>query len=279
VLYGLINIVMRCESVFVMTSKNIYTNWKDIFGCLLLYYRTMNNYGRYITPTAMKIYIPWLSTILLIVIFSSCRNDNATPIRNVRFDPGLLNPVKAGGGPSCVSHSYYYNGQSKALGTIYSRMILVAFDDSYTYEQAVAAAEQHGFVEGVGQAVQTNTARLYPLKLVEGLSCKQVEVALIEIARDPAVSYAAPYFMADRQLLGISNEFIVTVEDRQHGGAILERLANATRTTIVTSLNDDTYVLRADKGSRGNALEMANFFQEQPFVKHAEPDFVVSLEM
>lgn len=231
----------------------------------------------------MKIYIPWLSTLLLIVIFSSCRNDNATPIRNVRFDPGLLNPAQAGGGAPCVSHNYYYNGQPKALGNVYSRMILVALDESYTYEQALSVASKHGFIESLGQEVRTNSARLYPVQLVEGLNCKQVEQAIRVLEQDANVSYAAPYFLTDNgagmQLLGISNEFIVTVNDKKQAGLVLERLANATRTSIVTSLSDDTYVLRADKNSRGNALEMANFFQEQPLIKHAEPDFVVSLEM
>mgnify|MGYP005751449523 CR=1 FL=1 len=231
----------------------------------------------------MKIYIPWLSTLLIIVIFSSCRNDNATPIRNVRFDPGLLNPAQAGGGTPCVFHNYYYNGQPKSLGNVYGGMILVAFDESYTYEQALAAAGKHGFIESLGQEVRTNSARLYPVQLAEGLSCKQVEQAIKVLEQDVSVSYAAPYFLTDTgagmQLLGISNEFIVTVSANKQAGFVLEKLANATRTSMVTSLGADTYVLRADKNSKGNALEMANFFQEQPLIKHAEPDFVVSLEM
>ncbi|MBD1397185.1 hypothetical protein H9Q13_08420 [Pontibacter sp. JH31] len=201
----------------------------------------------------------------------------------MRFDPGLLNPAHAGGGAPCAFYNYYYDGQSKALGNVHSRMALVAFDDSYTYEQAVFAAGKHGFIESVGQEVRTNSARLYPVQLVDGLSCKQVEQAIRVLEQDPGIAYAAPYFLMDSgagvQLLGISNEFIVTVKDHKQAGKVLERLANATRTAIVTSLSDETYILRADKNSKGNALEMANFFHEQPLIKHAEPDFVVSLEM
>lgn len=229
----------------------------------------------------MKIYIPWLSSLLMIIIFSSCRNDNVSPIRNVRFDPGLLNPVQAAGGIPCTSHTYYYNNEAKSLGTIYSGMILVSFSERLTHEQAVAAAEQHAFIEKLGQPIHSNSARLYPAKLVAGLSCSQVEVALKEIAKDPAVAYAAPYFeSAGGQLLGVSNEFIVTVDrGRQPAEQVLKRLSASTGTTIVTALNEDTFVLRADKNSRGNALEMANYFHERPLIKHAEPDFVVSLNM
>jgi hypothetical protein len=231
----------------------------------------------------MKTYLPLLCILLLIVIFSSCRNDNATPIRNVRFDPGLLNPAQAGGGVPCVFHNYYYNEQPKTLGNVYSRMILVAFNEGYTYEQALAVAGKYGFIEGLGQEVRTNSARLYPVKLEDGLNCKQVEQAIEVLEQDAGVTYAAPYFLTEdggkTQLLGISNEFIVTLNDRQQAGVVLERLADATRTSIVATLSKDTYVLRADKNSRGNALEMANFFHEQAPIQHAEPDFVVSLEM
>ncbi|WP_299701782.1 hypothetical protein [uncultured Pontibacter sp.] len=228
----------------------------------------------------MKINIPWLGSLLFIIIFSSCRYDNATPIRNVRFDPGLLNPIKAAGG-SCINQTYYYKDEQKDLGLVYTRKILVAFTDDLSIEQISEATQRHGFVQSLGQAVHSNSARLYPIQLVDGLNCQQAEAAIAQMAKDPAVSYAAPFFeTGDGQLLGISNEFIVTVEaGRQPANDVLNRLANATGTELITALSEDTFVLRADKNSRGNALEMANFFHKQPLVKHAEPDFVVSLPL
>lgn len=228
----------------------------------------------------MKIYIPWLSYLLVIIIFSSCRNDNVAPIRNVRFDPGLLNPLQAAGGGSCVSYTYYYGNEVKSLGMVYSRMVLLSFDDNVAHTDAAATLERYGFVEELGQAVRTNSAMLYPVTLTAGLNCQQAERAMAELAKHPAVRYASPFFEANGQLMGISNEFIVQVErGRQPADELLQRLANATRTEIVMALSDDTYVLRADKNSRGNALQMANFFHEQPFVKQAEPDFVMSLPL
>ncbi|PKV62989.1 hypothetical protein [Pontibacter ramchanderi] len=229
----------------------------------------------------MKINILWINALLLIIIFSSCRNDNVSPIRNVRFDPGLLNPLQAADGAPCISHSYYYNDAEKSLGTVYGGMVLLSFSQELTYEEVTAAVGRYGYIEALGQPVQSNSARLYPARLAAGLSCRQVQTLLADIAKDPAVRYAAPYFeSAGGELLGISNEFIVRVETgRMPAAQVLQRLANATRTEVVSSLSEDTFVLRADKNSRGNALEMANFFQKQPHIKHAEPDFVVSLAM
>ncbi|MDO6391606.1 hypothetical protein Q4E40_15825 [Pontibacter sp. BT731] len=199
----------------------------------------------------------------------------------MRFDPGLLNPVQAAGGVPCTAHTYYYNGAEKSLGTVYSGMVLLSFSGELNNEQAIAAAGRHGFIEALGQPVQTNSARLYPAKLAPGLSCRQVEVALSELVQDPAVDYAAPYFeAAGGQLLGVSNEFIVVVEAGKLPAAqVLKRLSGATGTEVVSALSEDTFVLRANKNSQGNALEMANFFYKHPLIKHAEPDFVVSLAM
>lgn len=228
----------------------------------------------------MKIYIPWLSSLLLIIIFSSCRNDNVAPIRNVRFDPGLLNPMLAAGGGSCAAHTYYDGNEARSLGTVYGRMALVSFAGNLSEAAATEALSEHAFVEGLGQAVQTNSARLYPVALVAGLNCQQAEGAIAALEKNHAVTYASPFFEADGQLLGISNEFIVRLEPgRQPAEAVLQRLANTTRTEVVMALTEDTYVLRADKNSQGNALQVANFFHEQPFVIQAEPDFVVALPL
>ena len=228
----------------------------------------------------MRTSILWLSILLIIFIFSSCRNDNVSPIRNVRFDPGLLNPLKVADDAPCENYSYQQMAQTRPLGNVYGRKILVGFREGYTQEQAAAAVASYGFAEGIGQAIHTKSAVLYPVKLMEGLNCAQVGEAIKVLKQNSDVTYAAPYFMggSTSQLLGISNEFLVTVNDKQNAQEVLERLANATKTEIVASLNEDTFVLRADKNSNGNALDMANFFQQQSVVKHAEPNFVVSLE-
>ena len=228
----------------------------------------------------MKTPILWISFLLIIFIFSSCRNDNVSPIRNVRFDPGLLNPLKVADDGPCATYSYQQQSQIRPLGNVYGRKVLVAFRDGYTYEQATAAMAGFGFAEGVGQAIQTKSGELYPVKLTEGLNCKQVGEAIKLLKQHEDVTYAAPYFLdgSASQLLGVSNEFLVTVNDKAQAQEVLKQLTSATRTEIVASLSEDTFVLRADKNSNGNALDMANFFQGQASVKHAEPNFIVSLE-
>ncbi|MFD2247265.1 hypothetical protein [Pontibacter ruber] len=224
----------------------------------------------------MKNILPFISTILVILVLSSCRQESVSPIRNVKFDPNLLNPVKAGNTTSCVSHTYYYGGTAKDLGVVYSKMVLVAFDEGLTQANVSDVVMNYGFVAGLGTPISSNSASLYPVELVAGLSCAQVEQAISELQSDASIAYAAPCFLSGgTQLLGISNEFIVTLTDSKDAEMQLNRLTKTTGTAVVTSLGNQVYVLGADKNSDGNALEMANYFQGQRGVANAEPDFLL----
>ena len=214
------------------------------------------------------------SIIIIFTLFAStaCRQDNVSPIRNVRFDPKLLNPVM--NGSACTNYSYYYGEQLRSLGTVHTGQVIVAFTANLTHEQQQQVISNYGFVEGVTGQVANETGMLHSLSLMAGLNCKQVEQAIKELLKDNSIAYVAPYFEADNnELLGLSNELMVTTTDAVQ----LRRLAGACRATIVGELGNNTYLLAVDKNSKGNALETANFLKKQSGIAHAEPDFIVSL--
>lgn len=224
----------------------------------------------------MKNTLLLFSTMLAILLLPSCRQESVSPIRNVKFDPNLLNPLQAGNTSSCTNHTYFYGGEARNLGVVYTKQVLVAFNGTLTQAEVSDITMAHGFVAGVGAPVSSNSASLYPVTLVDGLNCVQVEQALRELQNDAGIAYAAPCFLAGgTQLMGITNEFIVTLTDTRDAEMQLNRLVKTTGTAVVTSLGDQIYVLRADKNSDGNALEMANHFQGQRGIAHAEPDFMV----
>ena len=218
-------------------------------------------------------FIPLLIYTLSILALAACRQEDGSPIRNVRFDPNLLN--QAMDGSPCASFSYFYQDEQTSLGPVYTKQVLVSFADGTTLEEQQAATEKYGFVKGLGTQTSSNSAMLYTLELVDGLNCKQAEQVTRILANDAVVSYAAPYFVKDNNLLGVSNEAIVTI--KYGGRAALDELVQGYNATIVASLSDDVFVVKVDKNSGGNALELANYLQGQESIAHAEPDFVVTL--
>ncbi|MDX5482461.1 MAG: hypothetical protein LPK07_12335 [Hymenobacteraceae bacterium] len=161
------------------------------------------------------------------------------------------------------------------LGAVYTKQVLVAFADGLAYEEQLKAVEEYGFVDRLNGQTSSNSAMLHTLVLKDGLNCKQVEQALVELAKDGRLSYVSPYFMKGNELLGLSNEAIVTVEE--NGKAAFESAVRSFGAEVVTALGENTYVVKVDKNANGNALAVANYLKEQAGVAHAEPDFIVSL--
>lgn len=217
--------------------------------------------------------IPLIIYSLSILALASCRQEDGSPIRHVRFDPNLLN--QAMDGSPCTSYSYFYQDVETSLGSMYTKQVLVAFADGSSYDEQRTIIERYGFVRNMGNQTSTNSAKLYTLDLRSGLNCKQAEQALRILQSDPMIAYAAPYFLKGSNLLGISNETLVTLKHGQRA-ALDDLLANY-NANIVTSLGDDVYVVKVDKNSNGNALELANYLKGQAAVAHAEPDFIVTL--
>jgi hypothetical protein len=203
----------------------------------------------------------------------SCRQEDGSPVRNVRFDPNLLS--QAMDGSPCTSYSYNYQDKETSLGTVFTKQVVVSFTEGSTQAEQKKAAEKYGFVKRIGDHTASNSALLYTLELSDGLNCKQAELAIKIIEKDPAVAYIAPYFIKDNNLLGISNEAIVTVSEG--GRAALDKLLLDYKASIVSALGNDVYIVKVDKNSNGNALALANHLEEQQGITHAEPDFLVKL--
>ena len=221
----------------------------------------------------MKIkFIPLSILSLLLLAFASCRQEDGSPIRNVRFDPNLLN--QAMDGSACATYSYAYQNERANLGSVYTKQVVVAFAEGSTLAEQKRTAEKYGFINSLGHQTRTNSATLYTVELVDGLNCKQTEQALRVLRNDRMISYAAPFFAKDNNLLGVSNEAIVTVRDG--GRAALDQLLQGYNASIVASLRDGVYVVKVDKNSDGNALELANYLKSKEEIAHAEPDFLVS---
>ncbi|WP_347158159.1 S8 family serine peptidase [Pontibacter chitinilyticus] len=226
----------------------------------------------------MKIVLHVLGSIFFIAVFASCKENNAGPIRNVRFDPDLLNKMQVAGS-SCTTYSYNDRGNTVNLGAVYTGQVLVAFKPNLPAAVQERVLAKYGFVKGVSAPVATSSLQLHAVQLQEGLNCKQVEQALKELAADVQFAYVAPYFITGsqggEQLQGLSNEVLVTTTEG--GLATLNKLAKNYKAEVLQQLRNNTYLVKVDKQSNGNALDMANFLQGQPGIAQAEPDFIISL--
>jgi hypothetical protein len=218
------------------------------------------------------IFLPFFTCITLLLAGSSCRQEGAAPIRNIKAGPNLL---RAQAGGACTTYTYVDNQGQRALGNVYTKQILVSFVNGLSAEDEKNTLARYGFVEKAAGQVASNSAILQNVTLTDGLNCSQVEEALQVLAKDPNIAYAAPYFLDGSRLRGISKEVIVTVEGE--GMAELKQLAKQYNAEVLPSQVENEYIIRVDKHSKGNALELANLLQGNIGISRAEPDFVVTL--
>ena len=215
----------------------------------------------------------YFTCILFLFTFSSCRQDGPAPIRNVKAGPKLL---RAQAGSSFTNYSYISNHKQKSLGSVYTKQVLVAFASGLSAEQEQAILSQYGFVkEAAAEQVAMSSGQMHRVVLGDGLNPGQVEVALQELAGDPQITYAAPFFLNGDKLLGLTNEALVTVE--AGGKELLQELAKQFNAEVLPSNSSNLYIVKLDKNSQGDALAFVNYLQGKKGIVQAEPDFVVSL--
>ncbi|MCJ8164612.1 hypothetical protein MKJ04_07125 [Pontibacter sp. E15-1] len=218
----------------------------------------------------MKRYtLPYIICILFIFVFSSCRQDGPAPIRNIKGGPKLL---RAQTNSACQTYTYSQDQKQKSLGMVFTREVLVSFKDGLTSAQQQQSLAAYDFVKQQKAKVLDNSAQLYRLELVAGLNCSQVEEALHLLADNPDVSYASPLFMQGDQLLGLTNELTVTIEEG--GENALQQLADQYNAEVLPALTEHIYVLRLNKNATSDALALAEFLQGESGIVRANADFV-----
>lgn len=224
----------------------------------------------------MKNNILRLSFLSLFVVgfISSCRQDVASPIRNVRFDPQLINRLQTAENNSCTNYAYLQGKESKALGIVSTEEITVAFEGNVTFEDQKNLINSYGFFKGLGQPKSANGLVSYALHVADGLNCKQVELLVTELNKERGVLFAAPSFLTGDEgkakIRSLTNEVLVTL-DKGASLAELQQTAVAANAVVLKKAAADTYILRVGKNSEQNALELANALQHVSGIASAEP--------
>ncbi|MBB6612101.1 hypothetical protein H7F15_13710 [Pontibacter sp. Tf4] len=221
----------------------------------------------------MKTILPLLIIVLTVLGAAGCRQDNVSPIRNVRFDPKLLNQMKVAG--NCTNYSYRSGQDQRNLGTIHTGQVQVTFRDDVTTTQRDEVLARYGFVTGILSQSATQSGMMYTLGLTGGLNCAQAEQAIRELARDKAIAYAGPAFLVETgQAVGLSNEIMIKAD--ASGAETLKQLAADFNAIVKGPVGADTYMVQLSKQSKGNALEFVNALSNDKGIAHAAPGFVLA---
>lgn len=195
--------------------------------------------------------------------------DNAAPIT-----------VSGNAVQTCPDFYYFYN-QEKVPLQVYPEIILVGFAAGQSFESKRNLLERFDDFAALKSEQQSAAGTFSIVKLKTGTTCQQTLALIKELQKLPEVTFANPAFKPPHTLsagyswIGLTSEFIVTLKSAAELSDFY-REVEKTKTSIADTLGETTFLVQAPKTAQGNALEMANHFQQKPFVKTSEPDFYLA---
>lgn len=212
--------------------------------------------------------------LLVVILGGSCSNDDKTQI------PDHCNLV----------NFKYYEGKKDYLGNVSNDYLFLGIDTVYTDQQIKDfIATQKYFDKGCSYVIHSEGVRVkfksIPIKLNTSKSCDEIAQIILDLQKESIISYAN-YTMISNSCIDLIGrkmgdlcvrvfgaDFVVKIFKEEDIEVLNEMIAK-TNTELVekNSMMPNWYLLRVTKKSKGNAMEMANYFHESGLFQYAEPN-------
>ncbi|ASB47809.1 hypothetical protein CDL62_00900 [Alkalitalea saponilacus] len=162
---------------------------------------------------------------------------------------------------------YYYYGTEKVFLTEISNMGSISFYDILSPEIINEILENHPEVEILSSPYNS---RHYTIS-IDSKNCFETDEIFNSIKKDSRVSNCNKFLMTKESFtFGITDVFICKLKSNTTHDQLMELI----KKNEVEILKQDTeihhYIIRADKKSNGDALEMANTFFESGLFEYSE---------
>ncbi len=169
----------------------------------------------------------------------------------------------------CKSRYYYYNSEKIKLTEIPNQGC-ISFYDTLSTETINQILGQYPEIHVLSIPSNNNHAIIS----IDSKNCDETDKFFDTIKDDSRISNCSKYLISEEGFtLGITDVFVCKLKRGTSLNQITE-LVNSNHTEILESNASNNYfIIRADKNSNGDALDMANKFFESGFFEYAEPEF------
>ena len=170
---------------------------------------------------------------------------------------------------NCKSRYYYYDSEKINLTEIPNQGC-ISFYDTLSTETINQILEQYQEIHVLSIPSNSNHA----IVTIDSENCEETDKLFASIKNDSRVSNCNKFLVSEEgYTLGITDVFVCESKSVTSLSEITE-LINSNHTEILESNTSNThFIIRADKNSNGDALDMANKFFESGFFEYAEPEF------
>jgi hypothetical protein len=192
-------------------------------------------------------------------------------------------------GCDCKEELFYSYGDEKIfLDSLFlNDYLLIGFSNRVESEDVLSRINETGMFHVAGQRdiIRSGGMHEHGLLLIQTITpktCTQLKEFSRLLESIPTVAFSnlafkGTFCIGDNcsDVMIYADEFTVRVKD-ENDLSDLRSVAQETNTKIKeqNKFMPDVYVLSADKTSKGNALQMANYFYETGKFVYAEPNFI-----
>jgi len=185
----------------------------------------------------------------------------------------------------------YYNNEADFLGEISKEYIVIASDTINNTNTITSFIQSKAYFDTNYDYVITQDIgykyKYMALKLDTEKNCFEITNILTDLKQSSIIAYAHYAIQTDdctnmiweeigkECINSYSAEFYVKVFD-ENDLTNLNNTLQETNTILLHqySFSPKLFVLRADKNSNGDALQMANYFHETNFFEYSEPNII-----
>ena len=169
----------------------------------------------------------------------------------------------------CKSRYYYYSSEKIILTEIPYQGI-ISFYDTLSTEAINQIVAQYEGIDVLSIPSNSNRAIIS----IDSKNCNETDKLFDTIKNDSRISNCSKFLISEEgSSFGITDFFVCKLKSSTTQTQLME-LATENKVEI---LKPDTpknfYIIRADKNSNGDALDMANVFHESGYFECAEPEF------
>ncbi|MDR3365812.1 MAG: hypothetical protein LBO71_02455 [Prevotellaceae bacterium] len=192
-------------------------------------------------------------------------------------------------GCDCREELYYSYGDEKVfLDSLFlNDYLLVGFENQDRSEKVIDLINETGMFHATGKSdiFRNSQEDSHSLLLVQTLTpktCSQLKKIIEQLENNPDVAFSNLTFKGTfcigfdcSDVMIYTDEFTVKVKD-ENNLSDLQDIAKETNTKIKeqNKFMPDVYILSADKTSKGNSLQMSNYFYETGKFVYVEPNFI-----
>jgi len=181
----------------------------------------------------------------------------------------------------CLSKHFFYTYDEKYyIDTLLQNdYLLIGFYESSSNDDIITFLESTRLFTSDSLSTISSSGYILTIKRFEkSQTCTEINEIIEDLETNENVAFAAYTYKGEfcfgfdcTELMSYSHEFVVSLNDISDFHR-LQILCQNTDTWI-SEETEYYYVLRVDKNSQGNALEMANFFYESGLFYYSHPNF------